>query len=258
MPKLIRDLATPAGGAQSLHPRENIVAVGSMGAANANVEVITDGCSTVSVDLRGVSVQTVQLEGSIDGVNYIIVPMRPVGLASISYVGILTYPAGGGMWFASVAGFRFVRLRSVTYTSGLIDVTMVAHNGILDQSLMGMVTSNSGTNTGAAAAAVTLTLAAPGAGLRHYLTYITINRINGTAAALAGAAGPTNVTTTNLPGSPIWGMPNDALPAGATTPYREDFNYPLAASALNTATTIVAPATTGVIWRLSAGFYVAP
>lgn len=38
----------------------------------------------------------------------------------------------------------------------------------------------------------------------------------------------------------------------------EDFNLPIATSAQATATTIVCPATPNVIWRVTAGYYVAP
>ena len=53
-------------------------------------------------------------------------------------------------------------------------------------------------------------------------------------------------------------LPADAAAQGTTYSYQEDFAYPIAASAQNTATTIVAPATTAIIWRVSAGFYLNP
>jgi hypothetical protein len=49
----------------------------------------------------------------------------------------------------------------------------------------------------------------------------------------------------------------DVSGIGIDKTIQEDFSYPLAASAQNTAVTIVAPALTGVIWRLSAGYYLA-
>lgn len=66
------------------------------------------------------------------------------------------------------------------------------------------------------------------------------------------------ITTTNLPGSLAFSFEADAALAGTLARYREDFAYPIAAAAQNVATTIVCPATTGVIWRITAGFYVAP
>ena len=134
--------------------------------------------------------------------------------------------------------------------------TLSLSNGALDQSLEAAVTPLVVTNTGASAAAVTLTLPTPGAGLRQYLTYLSINRF--AASALTAAAAPVLVTTTNLPGSLVFTRPADALTLGQMDVWREDFSYPLAASAQNTAVTVVCPATTGVIWRVTAGYYIAP
>lgn len=72
------------------------------------------------------------------------------------------------------------------------------------------------------------------------------------------AAGPVNITTTNIPGAMIIPFANDALAAGAVDRWREDFTFPIATSAQATATTIIAPVQTGVIWRITVGYYVAP
>jgi hypothetical protein len=66
------------------------------------------------------------------------------------------------------------------------------------------------------------------------------------------------VTTTNLPGTLAFSFPADAAAQGTVDRWREDFAYPIASNAQNAATTIVCPATTNVIWRITAGFYVAP
>jgi hypothetical protein len=113
-----------------------------------------------------------------------------------------------------------------------------------------------GTTTGAASAAVTLTLPAPGLGLRQYLTYIAI--VRSASALLVPSAAPTVVTTTNLPGALAFTFGLDAAAQGVDKAIREDFAYPLAASAQNAAVTVVAPVVTGVIWRVTAGYYVAP
>jgi hypothetical protein len=60
-----------------------------------------------------------------------------------------------------------------------------------------------------------------------------------------------------LRGDGTWAAADAAL-QGTTFTLREDFAYPIAASAQATATTIVCPATANVIWRVTAGFYVAP
>jgi hypothetical protein len=143
------------------------------------------------------------------------------------------------------------------YTSGTAVASLVASIAALPGlHEMLSVTPSLGTAVGAAAAAVTLTLASPGAGLRHYLTYLSINRF--ATALLTAAAAPVTVTTTNLPGSLAFSFGAEALPQGQIDRWREDFAYPLSSSAQNTATTIVCPATTAVIWRVTAGFFVAP
>jgi hypothetical protein len=256
MAKLSRDSATPPGGAATLHAREALITSGNFGAANAEIILPADSCGTVSLDLRGTFNLTVEVAGTVDGVNWTPVPVRPVNQASIAYVATVAGSAAG-VWVGSCAGYRSVRARCTAFTSGSAATVLSTSNAPLDQTLSGTAIQL-GTNTGAAAAAVTLTLASPGAGLRHYLTFIDVERVNATAAALTAVAGPNNVTTTNLSGSPVIPMSNDALAAGATERVRKEFNYPLAAFAQNTATTVVASATTGVIWRITAGFFVAP
>ena len=146
--------------------------------------------------------------------------------------------------------------QAVTQTGLLPSHDLVEIIDRLHKASGGMITPLVVTAVSAAAAAVTLTLPAPGAGLRQYLTYLSINRF--ASALLTAAAAPVTVTTTNLPGTLAFSLPADAAAQGTLYPWREDFAYPLASSAQNTAMTIVCPATTGVIWRVTAGYYVAP
>lgn len=252
MAKISRDLATPTGGGSTINPRETIFATGNISAANAEVVIPVDGCSTVALDLRGTFSLTIELAGTIDGTNYTPIPVRPVNVASVAYVAAVT-GAASGAWVGKCAGYRSVRARCTAWTSGTAATTLAASNGALDDTL---VTSVIGTTVGTGGAATTLTLASPGTGLRHYLTYLSINRF-ATALLTAGAV-PVTVTTTNLPGSLAFSFPADAAAAGTIDRWREDFAFPIAASAQATATTIVCPATTGVIWRVTAGYYVAP
>jgi hypothetical protein len=143
------------------------------------------------------------------------------------------------------------------YTSGAATANLLTSTSLLDDfAARGGITTGLVTNVGAAGAAVTLTLTSPGAGLRHYLTYISINRF--ASALLVAAAVPVTVTTTNLPGTMAFSFPAEAAAQGAIDRYREDFAYPIQSVAQATATTIVCPATTNVIWRVSAGFLVSP
>jgi len=250
MAKLSRDLT-----ADTMHPRENLFVAGNLAALNAELVLNCDGASTFTFDIRGTFSGTLEVQGTVDGTNWITIPFRPVNTASIAYIVALTGTTPGA-WTGKCAGFRKLRLRESAHTSGSFSAVLMVSNGLLDDSLQGMVTPVLGTATGAAAAAVTLSLAAPGAGLRHYLTYLSIDKF--ATALLSAAAAPVIVTTTNLPGSLALSFPADAAAQGSIDRWREDFAYPIAASAQNTATTIVCPATTAVIWRVSAGYYVAP
>jgi hypothetical protein len=255
MAKLSRDLATPTGGSTVLHPRETIIGSGTIGALNAEVIIPVDGCASVSLDIRGTFSMTLEVAGTVDGTNYTLIPVRPVNLASVAYVAAVTGTAAG-TWVGKCAPFRSVRVRCTAYTSGSASTTLVGDTAPLDDTLQGMIAPLAVTATGAASAAVTLTLPAPGAGLRQYITYIAM--VRSATALLTASATPTVVTTTNLPGTVAFTFGADAAAQGVDKFIREDFAYPLAASAQNTAVTVVAPVATGSIWRLTAGYYVAP
>lgn len=108
--------------------------------------------------------------------------------------------------------------------------------------------------TGAAAAAVTVTLPAV-AGQFHYISRINI--IAYATVARTGAAAPVVVTSTNLPGALAWTTPT-AQAVG--TQYETDIQLtsPLKSSAVGIATTIVAPGTASVIWRINVIYYTGP
>lgn len=254
MAKLSRDLANPVGGQSTLHPRETLFATGLLGALNAEVVVNCDGCNAVSLDMRGTFSLTAEVSGTVDGANWVIIPMRPIsgGANLAAIVGTVS-----GVWLGACVGYRAVRVRASAYTSGGAVVTLCASTAQADPFVYANnITSTLTTATGAAGAGVTLTIASPGAGLRHYLTYLRIARF--ATAVLTPAAAPVVVTTTNLPGSLAFSMPADAAAQGTVFDYQEAFTFPLAATAQATATTIVCPATTNVIWRVTAGHYVAP
>lgn len=250
MAKLSKDLGT----AGTLHPRETLFASGTLGALNAELIVDCDGCATVAIDLRGTFNLTAEVSGTVDGTNWVLIPVRPQ--TGGGFVASIAGTAAG-VWMASCSGFDRLRVRVSAYTSGAATAVIAASNALFDDAAMrGAITSSFATTVGAAGAAVTLTLAAPGAGLRHYLTFLSINRF--AAATLTAAAAPVTVTTTNLPGSMAFSFPAEAAAQGTLDRWREDFAYPIASSAQNTATTIVCPLTANVLWRVSAGFFVAP
>lgn len=250
MAKLSTDLRSGV-----LHPREAIFSTANLGSLNAETIIFADGCSTVTLDLRGTFSLTVEVAGTVDGTNWTLIPMRPINVASVLYVAAVAGTAAG-TWVGQCAGYRQVRARVTAYTSGSATTTLAANSAPYDNLMFGPVAGSIGTTVGTAGAATTLTLAAPGAGLRHYLTYLSINRF--ATALLTAAATPVTVTTTNLPGTLAFSFPAEAAAQGTLDRWREDFAFPVASSAQNTATTIVCPATTSVIWRVTAGFYVAP
>lgn len=251
MAKLSKDLG--AGG--NLHPRENIYTSATLGSLNAEIIVATDGASSVTLDMRGTFSMTVEVSGTVDGTNWTPIPIRMLNVASVSYVAAATGTVAG-TWVGACAGYAQVRARVTAYTSGAATTFLLAAIGCLTPQLQQTITPALVTAVGAAAAAVTLTIPSPGAGLRNYITYLSINRF--ATALLTAAAAPVTVTTTNLPGSLAFSFAADAAAQGTIDRWREDFAFPLASSAQSTATTIVCPVTTAVIWRVTAGYYVAP
>lgn len=248
MAKFPKDLS-----AGNLHPRESLFITGNLSALASEIILPADGSASLSVDLRGTFVATFEVQGTVNGTDWLTIPIRPINQAAIKYTNGISAP---GVWVGKCAPFRFIRLRNTAFTSGLAVAVLLTDNASLDDSLVGMVTTDIVTNVAAAGSAVTLTIPSPGAGLRNYLTYLAIIRF--ASATLTAAATPVTVTTTNLPGAVAFTLPADALTIGSTNLWREDFAFPLASSAQATATTIICPATPNVIYRLTAGYYVGP
>lgn len=128
-----------------------------------------------------------------------------------------------------------------TTTNNITDTTLISSETKATLAL---------TATGAAAAGVTLTLPAV-AGKFHNICRIEILAYS--TAARTGSATPIVVTTTNLPGSIAFTFATAAA-IGATDRELLESGLPIKSSVANTATTIVCPATTSVIWRVNA-FY---
>lgn len=99
------------------------------------------------------------------------------------------------------------------------------------------------TATGVTGAGVTLTLPAS-PGKFHNIAYLEINAYS--TAARTGSATPIVVTTTNL-GSAF----TFSTAAAIGTTDKQILEQLIKSSVANTATTIVCPATTGVIWRVN-------
>lgn len=108
------------------------------------------------------------------------------------------------------------------------------------------------TGTAAAGTGVTVTLPAV-TNNNHYITAIQI--VQFAAALLSAAATPTIVTTTNLPGTPAFSFDAGAQLQGTTVTQTIFPTTPIKSTTANTNTTIVAPATTNVIWRINVWYY---
>jgi hypothetical protein len=241
--------------AGNLHPRENYAAAASL-VLNGELIIDCDGCSSFLLDLRGTFNGTIEVSGcsTLDGATYTATPVVPVNTNSRSYVASVVGTAAG-LWEGKCGGYTKIRARCTAFSAGPILVNLTACNGVLDDSLNRSTTQLLVTTTAVAGAAATLTLPAV-TGLKHYLTYLRIVKF--AAATLTAAATPVIVTTTNLPGSLAFSLQADAAAQGSLFSFQEDFSYPLAASSQGSATTIVAPATPNIIWRMTAGYYVAP
>lgn len=153
-----------------------------------------------------------------------------------------------GSWTVAINNFPATQVVSGT---GTFNTQLIAGVGTSESTpLITRDVSNtlSVTSVGAAAAAVTLTIPAAGAGTFHYIDAIEITLYN--SAARTGSATPVTVTSTNLSGNNAFTF-SSAGAIGTTERYILSTDRPIKSAAANTATTIVCPATTGVIWRVN-------
>jgi hypothetical protein len=258
-------IARNLGGTFMPHP-ESRRSQGVLAAVNAELIHDVDGDSSAVIFINGTGTlnATYVLEGSPDGTNYFNLLCFPYSPGSVG--GTLPQPGQPlvteavnaatvlRMLCAAVGGLRRIRIRLSAYTSGTATVTVNSDQCesispyVRDQKAATLMV----TATGAAAAAVTATLPAV-PGLRHYIDGIQITR--SATAALTAAAAPVLVTTTNLPGLPAFTFGSDAGGIGLDKVVAFDFGATgIAATAVNTATTIVCPVYTGVIWRINVSY----
>lgn len=226
-----------------------------------------DGFNSVGVQVSGTFSATLLIEATIDGTNYFTSPAyNPSTMAAVTSI------TGATQAVVLCAAFRLVRVRIDTYTSGTANVSLVGARSFPSLTLAGTSTvalatgsASIGTTvqraadlvvtaTGTAGAAVTMTLPAV-ASQFHYISLIEVTQYAG--AILIAAATPITVTTTNIPGSPVFTLSAAALGLGAVENRVYPFSSPVKSSVVNTATTIVCPASTNVIWRVNCTYYTA-
>lgn len=220
----------------------------NLSALNAEAVADLNGHCVAIFDLRGTFTATVSFEATVDGTNYF-----AVAVINQATQAMVTAVTAAGVFVMGCTSFRRIRARVSAFTSGTVVAGIRA--SMADFAIMALPypATLSATNTGAAGAGVTLTVSAGGAGLFHYFTRIIVQRF--ASALLVAGAAPVLVTTTNLPGTRVLSFPAEAAAQG--TIYTEEVRpgQPLKSSAANTNTTIVCPATTNVIWRVTADYY---
>lgn len=246
--------------------RERREGFGTLATLNAETVIDVNGDESALVYVQSTAfIGTLEFTGCSDatGALYFPVPAYPF---SVGCTGGTIPPAGQPLlidalvaanttrvYSVPVGQLRKLRIRVSAYTSGAADVSVTTEaQAPLNTAIAAKPGTLLVTNTGVASAAVTATLPAV-PGLRHIIDFIYVNR--SATAALTAAATPVLVTTTNLPGAPVLTFGADAGGIGVDKEQRIDFGSTgLAASALGTATTVVCPVYTGVIWRVIVGY----
>lgn len=240
--------------------------IATLGALNSEQIHACDGDESAIVHVASSVASTLTLEfsASIDGIYFFPVlayPLHSVASTALPVlaqplitdaIAVTASPAFRRVYCVRVAQFRFLKTRISAYTAGSVDVITVSdaqrssHPYVNDRTAATLVVST----TAAVGVALTATLPAV-PGLRHYIDRIKVLRF--ATALLTAAAAPVLVTTTNIPGALNISLPADAAAAGSLLEVREDLGSAgLATTAINTASTIVCPATAGVIWRVTA------
>ena len=239
---------------------------GTLAAVNAEVVHDLNGDASAVIWLNGTGTlnATYAVDGSADGVNYFPLMCYPYATGSVG--GTLPVAAQPLVneavnaatvqraLCASVSGLQKMRVRLTTYASGTCAVTI---NSDDCQSINPYANDTRASTlmvsaTAAVSTAVTATLPAV-ASLRHYIDRIDVTR--SATAALTAAAAPVVVTTTNINGAPQLTFGSDAGGVGVDKTVTLDFGATgMACSAVGTATTIVCPVYTGVIWRVNVAY----
>lgn len=246
--------------------RERREAFAALSALNAEIVMDLNGDESALVTVQSTGfVGTLEFTGCSDvtGSLYLAVPAYPYSPGCAGG----TIPSAGQpllldalvaantvrVYSVPVGQLRRLRIRASAYTSGTCDVSITSDTqSLLNTAILAKPSTLLVTTTAAVGTAVTATLPAV-AGLRHVLDFISV--VRSATAALTASATPVVITTTNLPGTLALTMGSDAAGIGVDRELSRDFGSTgLAASALGTATTVVCPAYTGVIWRVTVGY----
>lgn len=252
---------------------------GSIITQDGTVNVPTEGRSSVAFSLSGTWVATVVIEATCDDALWF-----SANAISPSSTNIFSAVIANIQFVVACGGFTQVRVRASAYTSGTITATWDVGDGsnpittvvqapvstnaptysassIAQLSLdpagnlrtKGLTSNLAVTATGISGSAVTLTVPNV-ASQYHYITALEI--VAYTTLARVGGAAPVLVTSTNLPGNPVWDFQSVAV-IGSSERQFSSFPCAIRSSVVNTVTTVVCPATTSVIWRVNVFYYAA-
>ncbi len=94
---------------------------GSAGASGAKVTLSCSGYGGFAVQVIGTYSGTLTFEGSIDGENFSVVTMTPIGTT----VGVTT-TTSTGIWRGCCVGLSEVQARMSSYSSGTAVITILA------------------------------------------------------------------------------------------------------------------------------------
>lgn len=246
--------------------RERREIFGALGSLNAELVLDVNGDESALVYLNAGAASfnaTVAFRGSVDGTNFFPVLAVPYfaagsagspGLAQPLITEAINATNAQRVYALKVGQLKKLQVMLPAWTSGLADITVISESAasIHPAVFEGRPSTLFVSATAAAGAIVTATLPLV-AGLRHFIDFISVTKF--ASAALTAGAAPVLVTTTNLPGSPVMNFSAGAEAQGTDVTRDLDFGSTgLAASAAGTATTVVGPATTGVIWRINVGY----
>lgn len=242
------NLVTELGSVNNTTVVDTRLNTSNLSALNSEVFIDISKEDFASVDVRGTFVATLTPQFTVDGTNYNSLPVFNRLIESF-LVGIT---AVGTYQFEIPTGTKRIRLLATAYTSGSAIVALTANIGNEFIYAKNIPSNLQVTATGAASATVTATLPAS-AGLFHYITNIRIEKF--ASALLTVGATPIIVTTTNLAGSRAYSFDASAQAQGTLIEKVDRTTTPIKSTTAGTATTIVCPVATGVIWRISVDYY---
>jgi hypothetical protein len=220
----------------------------NVGILNSEIFIDVTKEEYASVDVRGVFIASLITEFTVNGVDFIALPV--FNRIAESFSAAIT--AVGVYQFEIPTGTKRIRIRCSNYTSGSAVVALTANVGKDMQYCKNIPSNLQVTATGIASTAVTLTLPAV-AGLFHYITQIKIEKF--ASALLTPGATPIIVTTNNLAGSRAYSIDASAQAQGTIISSKESLYTPIKSTTAGTATTIICPISNGVIWRVSVDYY---